>query len=884
MAAGSLPGGVITFMFTDIEGSTHLLQQLGPGYGDTLEDHHRIMRDVVSGHHGIEVSTEGDAFFVAFTNPADAVTAAAEAQRRLIEYADGAGLELRVRMGLHTGEGALVGDNYGGIDVHRAARIASAAHGGQVLVSESTRTLVEASLGDDVRLVDLGEHTLKDLDRPERLHQLCIDGLRSEFPPPRTLGSRPNNLPVTLTTFVPREREAADIRALLETSRLVTLTGPGGTGKTRLSLQVASDALMDFVDGVFVVWLAAVTDPALVVPTIAEALGLKEQGLRPMTEIIQSYLAGRRMLVVLDNFEQVVSAAPFLAGMLAGAPNLKVLVTSRAALRISGEQEYPVPPMTLPHPERLPSLEALSGSEAVALFAQRARAVKPSFEISERNARAVTEICWRLDGLPLAIELAAARVRLLSPEQIAEKLQAGLGLLSGGARDLPARQQTLRNAIAWSYDLLDESLRDLFRRLSVFVGGWTLESAEAICNPDTELGIDTLDGLDVLTEVNLIRLVETDEGETRFRMLQTIREFALERFHPTDDFEPISRRHAQYFLTFVEECSARLTAEVEAIRAVELEHDNIRATLRWALDRAEAECGLRLGAEMWRFWMLRSHLAEGRDWLTALLALPDASSKSALRANAVMALGSVTYWQNDFPSTRQHYLEALEIFRAVNDRKSMVEALYNAGFLSLIEKDPAGARTYYDESRRLAGELGDEPGLANAAWGLAMCALRERNLEEAQAFGTEAHERFTALGNAFGLSLARFVFFQIARFTGDRASAYRHLLGFQDDADILGAISSTQGTVELLSSLELESGHYEEATKLMGAAEMLRETYGGGSPPPLIEVEDPRPVAREVLGEARAAELWEEGQAMSPEEAVAYLRKIVENLGFESSP
>jgi len=878
MMPDQLPSGIITFLFTDIEGSTQLLQAIGPRYERVLDDHHRLMRDAVGKHNGIEISTEGDAFFVAFTSPVDGLLAAAAAQRAFTHYAQEVALELRVRMGLHTGEGKIVGDNYGGLDVHRAARISSAAHGGQVVISETTRVLTEPLLGEGVRLMDLGEHRLKDLDQPEHLYQLCIEGLRSEFPPLRSLASRPNNLPVILTTFVVRDREATKIRALLDSNRLVTLTGPGGTGKTRLSLQIAADLLSDFEDGVFVVWLATVGDPELVPSTIAEALGLREQGLRPMEDIVKMYLSGKRMLLVLDNFEQVISAAPLVAELLITSPHLRIMVTSRAALRISGEQEYPVPPMTLPNPDEVPPLDTLSQYEAVALFTQRAKAVNPDFEITDRNAASITEICWRLDGLPLAIELAAARVRLLRPEQIADKLRGGLAILSGGARDLPARQQTLRNAIAWSYELLDESIARFFRRLSVFVGSWTLESADAICNPDGELQVDTLEAIEALADVNLIRLMEADEGEARLRMLQTIREFALELFRPTEDFELVRRRHAEHFLGFVDDHAPKLTAQIEAIRAVELDYDNIRAALRWTLDRSAAEPGLHMGARLWRFWMLRSHLAEGRRWLTEFLALPEAAAPTVHRAQAVMALGSVTYWQNDYDPTRRSYQEALEIFRSLDDSRGMMEALYNSAFPFLIQKDAARARSLYEESRRLADELNDEQGLANAAWGLAMCALRERRLDEARALGTEALEKFTSMGNTFGASLARFVFFQIARFTGDRPEAYRMLLGFQDDADDLGDISSTQGSLELLSGLELESGHFEEATKLMGAAETLREEYGGGSPPPLIEAEDPRPVVREILGDARTQELWDEGRAMSPEEATSYLRKIVENF------
>jgi class 3 adenylate cyclase len=465
-----LPTGTVTFLFSDIEGSTRLLQTLGDRYVAVLDEHAAILRRAVAGAGGVEVSTEGDSFFVAFASPQAAVRAAVATQRGLAAHDWPPGRPVRVRMGLHTGEGVLGGDNYVGLDVHRAARIAGAAHGGQVLVSDATRALVDHGLPDGASLRDLGEHRLKDIALPERLHDLVIEGLRADFPPPRTLDARRDNLPVQLTSFVGRNEEIAEVRRLLGRTRLLTLSGPGGVGKTRLALQVAAELLAGFGDGAFFVDLSSVTDPALVPSVVAQVLGVPEVAGRPILEAVRDRLRNQELLLVVDNFEQVVEAAPLLEELLTAAPALKVLVTSRVVLSLRGEQEYVVPPLELPDPERLPDLPALGRVEAVRLFTERAQAVRPGFRLTEENAPAVAEICARLDGLPLAIELAATRTQVLSPEQLLARLQQRLALLTSGARTLPERQRTLRAAIAWSYDLLEAAERRLLARLSVFSG------------------------------------------------------------------------------------------------------------------------------------------------------------------------------------------------------------------------------------------------------------------------------------------------------------------------------------------------------------------------------------------------------------------------------
>jgi predicted ATPase/class 3 adenylate cyclase len=869
----ALPTGTVTFVFTDIEGSTQLVNELGDRFPAVLDEHHRILRKVFAGNRGVEVSTEGDAFFVIFTSAPDAVAAAVDAQRALAGHDWGHGIDVRVRMGMHTGEGSLVGDNYGGIDVHRAARISSVGHGGQIVLSETTRTLVEPTLPDDVRIKDLGEHALKDLDRREHLYQLCIDGLPSDFPALRSLQARPNNLPVTLTPFIPRDEEVVEVIRLLGSNRLVTLTGPGGTGKTRLGIEVATRSLVDFRDGVFVVLLASVTDPDLVASSIAEALGVREQGMTPISTLLKDFLRPKKLLLLLDNFEQLVSAGGSVTEILAAAPGVKTVVTSRAALRVSGEQEYPVPPMTAPNPERVSSPESLSGYEAVELFVQRAGAVKPDFVLSHENARSVAEICWRLDGLPLAIELAAARIRLLKPDDIVRRLDRSLSLLAGGARDLPARQRTLRGAIDWSYDLLDESMQAFFRRLGVFMGGFSFRAADEICNPGGELGVDSLDALEALVENSLVKHFETDDRDTRFRMLETIREFAVEALEAVGDDAGTLGRHADFYRSMVVEGSRRLTSSTETANLFEAEHGNLRAALGWSIANEEAAFALEMGSAMWRFWMLRSHLAEGERWLSEILSMPGAAERDALRAKGVLALGSVKYWQNDFVATRRHYEEGLEILRELNDKPGIAEALYNLAFIYLIERDAAGARSRYEESRRLAQELGDEKGLADTAWGLAMTAIHERDWEAAQRFGRETEARFTKLDDWFGISLAQFVFFQIARYKGDYDEAERLIRKYLDQTTAMDDMVYTFTVMDMYVVVAMGRGDHERAVRLGGAAQTLREVYGGGSPPPLVDVADPRQKARGSLSDERIHELWAEGLAMSADEALAYARK-----------
>src|SRR6266545_1249962 len=612
----------LTFLFTDIEGSTRLLQALGEGYRDVLATQRALIEGAAAGHAGTVFGSEGDALFVAFSDANAAVRAAAAAQRALSggEWPDGRAV--RVRMGVHTGQVTALADNYVGLPLHQAARITAAGHGGQVLVSEATRQLA----GDDLAGLgfrDLGEHRLKDLAHPERLYQLQIPGLDDAFPPLRTLEVRPNNLPVQLTSFVGRaEIEAAT--GLIRSVRLLTLTGPGGTGKTRLALQLAAELADDFPDGVFFVALDAVTDPDLVPSAIATGLGLSSTSAEPPLERVIEYASHRRIMLVLDNFEQVVGAAPVVGRLLREAAELKVAVTSRVPLRISGEHEFPVPPLALPESPDGASAATAMKSEAVRLFVERALAVQPSFGLTDANSAAVVEIVRRLDGLPLAIELAAARTRILPVPALLARLDDRLGMLVDGARDVPARQQTLRGAIDWSHDLLDEPDRRLFARFSAFAGGGRLTEAETICGPVTELRRDVLEGLSSLSDKSLLRAVLTFDEEPRFAMLATLREYAQERLTTAGEHEAIRRRHADAYLAVIEGCAGQLTGPGSAawLDRLQADADNLRAALDWAIEMGEVEFALRFLVAIWRFWQIRGHLHEAAERVARVMAMP----------------------------------------------------------------------------------------------------------------------------------------------------------------------------------------------------------------------------------------------------------------------
>jgi predicted ATPase/class 3 adenylate cyclase len=621
----------LTFLFTDIEGSTKLVTQLGiERWEEVLRDHARIVGGAIAGAGGERVHTEGDSFFAVFEAPTAAVAAAARAELELAGHPWPHDAQVRVRMGMHTGEAKRAspesGADFVGLDVHHAARVASAAYGGQVLLSHATEAAARHALPAGVSLRDLGVHRLKDLSEPERLYQLVIDGAPGNFPPPRTLGRAAAALPVQPTSFIGREQEIGEARRLLGRTRLLTLVGPGGTGKTRLALQLAAEIADEFDGGVWFVPLEAVTDASGMHGAIARALGVKDVPGRTLLDVLREYLSDRALLLVFDNFEQAIAAATAVADIVASAPRVKLVVTSRTPLRILAEQQYAVPPLPVPDPGDAVDVAALARSPSVELFVERALTVRPDFGLTRENAAAVAGICARLDGLPLAIELAAARIKMLTPQVILRRLDRSLDLLSGGAPDLPDRHHTLRGAISWSYDLLEPSPRLLFERLSVFAGGATLELIDAVCSDGP-----FFDDLASLVEQSLVRQREI-AAEPRYSMLATIREFASEWLAAGPHGNDARRRHASAFLDLAERAAAELDGprEVEWIQRLEVEHDNYRACLDWAR-AGEPSLGLRLATLLSRFWTRRGYLTEGREWIEAMLAATPADDSARPR-------------------------------------------------------------------------------------------------------------------------------------------------------------------------------------------------------------------------------------------------------------
>ena len=544
-----LPTGTVTFLFTDIEGSTRLLQHLGDKYAGVLGEHRRILRTAVEENGGREVDTQGDAFFVAFSRAKDALLAAVTAQRAMAAHRWPEDIALRVRMALHTGEPVSAGTGYVGMDVHRGARICAAGHGGQILLSQTTRDLIAGDLSDGVTLRDMGEHRLKDLSEAERVFQVVAPDLPTEFPSLKSLSNLSHNLPVQLTSFIGREYEVAEVGRLLATTRLLTLMGMGGVGKTRLAVQVAAEVVEQYKDGVRLVELAALADPALVPQMLASVLGLPERPGHPPRETLVQYMSGKTLLLVLDNCEHVLSACVDLAdALLKRCPALRILATSREGLGIAGELTYPVPPLcVLDTGGPLPP-DIVMGCEAVRLFVERAAFSKPGFRVTKDNAAAVAQIVSRLDGIPLAIELAAARVKVLDVEQIVRRLDDRFSLLTGGGRTAVPRQKTLRGAMDWSYDLLGEEERTVLRRLSTFAGGCTLEAAEAVCSGD---GVETTEILDLLTQLvdKSLVIVETKNGEARYRLLETVRQYGRDKLREAGEEAGTTTRHREWLLT-----------------------------------------------------------------------------------------------------------------------------------------------------------------------------------------------------------------------------------------------------------------------------------------------------------------------------------------------
>jgi predicted ATPase/class 3 adenylate cyclase len=915
------PTGTVTFLFTDIEGSTKMWESHPQVMQGALSRHDVILRKATQEHEGYVFKTVGDAFCCAFPTAPDALEAAMVAQRTLLSSEWEQTGPLRVRMALHMGVAEERDGDYFGPPLNRVARLLSAAHGGQVLLSLPAQELVRDQLPAGTSLTDLGEHRLKDLFRPERIFQLLAPGLPSEFPPLRTLDAYRNNFPLQPTPLIGREKEVSEVCDLLRQDeiRLLTLTGPGGTGKTRLALQAAADLLDDFPDGTYFAPLATLSEAELLLPAVAETLGVRESGEQPLDESLKDYLSERRMLLVLDNLEQVLGAAPAVTELLAGAPSLKVLATSRTSLRLYGEHEFPVPPLTLPDLKRPPPLERLTQYEAVGLFVERARAVKPDFSITNESAPAVAEICVRLDGLPLAIELAAARIKMLPPRAMLQRLSSRLKLLTGGARDLPERQRTLRATIEWSFALLDAGEQLLFGRLSVFSGGRTLEAIEAICDAEGDLGVDAFEGISSLLDKSLLRQEEGPNGEPRFVMLETVHEFAREKLGKSGEAEEIKRVHAQYFLTLAEEAPPELRGpnQLEWLERLEAEHDNMRAALSWALERKEVEVALRLGGALSWFWSVRGYYGEGRRWLEEALAM-DGRGSPEVRAMALAGagdlaseqgdlerakeaceeglallehgekeaseaklfllscLGFMAWQREDYGRATQLFEEELALSRESSDTWWLARSLANVALVYQARADYEGATKLYEESLDLFRERGDKQGLAYGLNNLAMMVYSQGDLARAQKLTEECVALHRELGTRGGVSVGLYNLGWMALLQDDLGRAADLCGESLTLAWDIGMNQIVQGDLEGLACLAGAQGKAERAARLWGAAQALHETKGIPRDTDFLAEADARIFAvRLGMGE-EWEEAWRKGTAMTLEEAVSYALEVEE--------
>jgi predicted ATPase/class 3 adenylate cyclase len=886
----NLPSGTVTFLFTDLEGSTKLWEQFPRQMELALARHDEILHQAIESYGGRIIKNTGDGIHAVFDTGVNGIEAALAAQQSFCTAAwdEIQPQHLRVRMGLHTGEAQERSGDYYGPALNRAARLMSLAHGGQTLLSTTTADLVRDQLPAAASLRDLGEHRLKDLIRSEHVFQLTHPALPNDFPPLKSIDAFPNNLPVQLTSFIGREHEMAEARERLASARLLTLIGPGGTGKTRLSLQLAADLLPTFPDGVWLAELAPLTDPALVVQTVGSVFHLREQLGMPLDELLIDYLREKSLLLVLDNCEHLIDACAHLADQLLRACNdLKMIVSSREALGIAGETIYRVPALSLPDPSEI-TREALTTCESAQLFIERASAANPKFVLTDHNAPAIAQICRRLDGIPLALELAAARVPALSPEQIASHLDDRFRLLTGGSRTALPRQQTLRALIDWSYELLPAEERCLLRKLSVFAGGWTFEAAEAVCSD--------LDVLDLLTQLVNKSLVTMDEegAEPRYRLLETVRQYARDKLLDMGETEPARDAHFDYFHRLAKEAAPKLRSlgASEWVTRLDLEHDNLRAAMQWGLERRLVEL-LQMIPLLVYFWNRRGYEEEGRNLIRQALSrssqLPGVDGDAARRQQQLLGeawqtLAMLAYSQGDNVRAIEASEQAIALARRLGDRRLLAVALgfkaSGAMFLGNVE----GVRALLEEGLAAAEESGDKfsVGLPLAMFAQAT-GLTTGNFEAASADMERGRLLLKEGGDEWGAAMALLSSAMIAKFRGDYASARRQFIAIEPLFRDLGDQHRINMVRSELAHLERYEGHYREAEAMY--RETIREWQRIGHRAAVAhQLECLATIAMQSEQPERAARLFgaaetlrdKIGIPMTPQERAEYERTITE--------
>jgi predicted ATPase/class 3 adenylate cyclase len=872
-----MPSGTVTFLFTDVENSSSLWERDGTAMMSALARHVSLLREAVDAHGGVLYKTVGDGTQSAFPTAPAAISAALTAQSALLAepWPDELG-PLRACMAIHAGEAEPRGGDYLAAPLNRLSRVLGMARGGQILLTEAVEQLAQDGLPAGGSLQELGEMRLRDIKRAERVFVLVHPDLPQDIDLPVASDQQTRHFPPALTPFLGREEQISAIAQLVAAPNvhLVTLTGPGGIGKTRLAIQVGERLASSFAGGAVFVDLSSLREPAQVLPAIGRALGLREVNAGSLVQQIHSLLAERETLLILDNFEHLLGSAAVVANPLGGS-EVELLVTSRAPLRVQGEHEYLVPTLLLPDHSQRTNAAALATNEAVALFVDRARAVRPDFELTDAIAPIIAEICARLDGLPLAIELAAARIKVLPPAALLSRLERRLPLLTGGRRDAPERQRTLRDTIAWSYDLLAPEECELFRRLGVFVGGWTIEAAEAVANPEGNL--DVLGGLTSLVEMSLVRLDET-ESEPRFRMLETIREYAVDRLAEGGEDAAIRERHATFYLDFAEAAEPELVRanQVEWLDRLAADGPNITAALGWLLEQNRIDEGLRLSVAMRFFWLRRAPFGEGSRWLTAFLERPADGVSPRTRARALAAAGSFNHRLGRLDETRTLYRDALTLFREAGDLIGEARLLRNLASVAIDLGEFEEAESLLTESRAVADRNGNPRSVADVVGLSGTLAFAQGDYDQASARLKEASDRFRVLGDVASVMDATGDAAYMTALNGDAVGAatlFAESLSFAMDLEAPDRISwALLGTGNLAAA----KGDAAQAVRLFGSAAAIQQSMQRDLRPSVDLIQE-RILAeqRQQLGESEYKAAWEEGRTLSQERAVAEARAVL---------